>query len=224
MIMIKKPISVRIYDRIDRAFSTLRIAKCIIKGTHFEGANVIGKRTVLDNSTVGYGTYFDGESRFCNCVIGRYCSIACNVHVIQGNHPISEWVSTHPSFYSVSGQSGIIFADHDKYDEYIYADDSGHEALIGNDVWIGYGATILSGVCIGDGAVIAAGAVVTESVPPYAVVGGVPAKVIRYRFREDEIEFLNRFKWWDKDTKWIRENSGSFDNIKSFMESFDKHE
>ena len=217
--MNKKSFSVKLYDRIDRAFSRLRIAKCIIKGTHFEGANVVGKGTVLDNSKVGYGTYFDGDSRFCNCIIGRYCSIAGNVHVIQGTHPTSGWVSTHPSFYSVTGQSGVTFTDRDKYDEYVYADDSGHEALIGNDVWIGYGATVLAGVTIGDGAVIAAGAVVTENVPPYAVVGGVPAKVIRYRFGEDEIEFLNRFKWWDKDKNWICNNSEVFENVKIFMES-----
>ena len=70
---------------------------------------------------------------------------------------------------------------------------------IGNDVWIGLNATILDGVTIGDGAIVAAGAVVTKDVPPYAVVAGVPAKIIKYRFTESQIDFLLKFRWWEKD-------------------------
>ena len=78
--------------------------------------------------------------------------------------------------------------------------------VIGNNVWIGDKATILPGVSIGDGAVIAANAVVTKDVPPYAIVGGVPAKVIGYRYDEDTIDFLLKVKWWNKDKKWFKEH------------------
>ena len=88
---------------------------------------------------------------------------------------------------------------------------------IGNDVWIGLNATILDGVTIGDGAIVAAGAVVTKDVPPYAVVGGVPAKIIKYRFTESQIDFLLKFRWWEKDRKWIQQNYKRFQDIESFI-------
>ena len=222
--MNNKPITVRIYDGLDKMFGRFRLVKCALKGTRFEGANRVGKRSVLDNSAIGYGTYIDADCRFCNCLIGRYCSVAGNVHVVQGVHPSSKWVSTHPAFYSKNKKSGVVYTDSDEFEEFRYADNRMHEAVIGNDVWIGYGSVILAGVKIGNGAIIAAGAVVTEDVPPYAIVGGVPAKIIKYRFEPNEIDFLQRYKWWNKDKVWIRSNYKSFKNIKQFMELHSKHE
>ena len=79
------------------------------------------------------------------------------------------------------------------------------KTIIGNDVWVGYGATILRGVNIGNGAIIGAGAVVTKDVPPYAVVAGVPAKIIRFRFDDNKIDSLQKSNWWDKpfDYEWM---------------------
>ena len=94
---------------------------------------------------------------------------------------------------------------------------------IGNDVWIGLNATILDGVTIGDGAIVAAGAVVTKDVPPYAVVAGVPAKIIKYRFTESQIDFLLKFRWWEKDRKWIQQNYKRFQDIESFIEAYSVH-
>ena len=74
----------------------------------------------------------------------------------------------------------------------------------------------MDGITVNDGAIIAAGAVVTKDIPPYAIVGGVPAKVIRYRFTENEIEFLMKFKWWDKEEKWLSENAIHFHDVKKF--------
>ena len=79
---------------------------------------------------------------------------------------------------------------------------------------------IMDGVSIGNGAVVAAGAVVTKDVPPYAIVGGVPAKIIKYRFTPDQIEFLQQFKWWNMPEDWIRENWQMFEDIEKFAEKF----
>jgi len=97
---------------------------------------------------------------------------------------------------------------------------SGYLVDIGHDVWIGADVKIMDGVSIGNGAVVAAGAVVTKDVPPYAIVGGVPAKIIKYRFTQDQIELLQQFEWWNMPEDWIRENWQLFDNIQKFAEKF----
>lgn len=97
---------------------------------------------------------------------------------------------------------------------------SGYLVDIGHDVWIGADVKIMDGVSIGNGAVVAAGAVVTKDVPPYAIVGGVPAKIIKYRFTPDQIEFLQQFKWWNMPEDWIRENWQMFEDIEKFAEKF----
>lgn len=91
---------------------------------------------------------------------------------------------------------------------------------IGNDVWIGANAVILPGVTVGDGAVIAAGAVVTKDVKPYSIVGGVPAKLIKYRFEPWQIELLLKLKWWDWPLEKIKENITLFQNPKKFFEEY----
>ncbi len=128
-------------------------------------------------------------------VIGRYCSIACGAKFLfnSANHTLSS-LSTYPFpiFYEEWGL--------DK-GEVASAWDNKGDIVVGNDVWIGYEAVILAGVTVGDGAVIAARAVVTKDVPPYTIVGGVPAKPIRRRFPEDTIRRLLALRWWD----WPRE-------------------
>lgn len=131
-----------------------------------------------------------------NLTIGDYCSFSMGTTILIGGNHSTEWVSTYP-FGTIFPEAKIgLDGDDRRYH---------HDVMIGNDVWIGTNTLILSGVTIGDGAVIAAGAVVHKDVPPYAVVGGVPSKVIKYRFDEKDIEELLELKWWDWDKERIRQ-------------------
>jgi len=117
---------------------------------------------------------------------------------------------------------GLNVLDKSKYPEFALASDEIHHVMIGNDVWIGQNVSIINGVSIGDGAIIATGAVVTKNVPPFSVVGGVPAKVLKMRFDEETIEFLKREKWWDKDIADIKKYAHKYDNIENYKSGEEK--
>ena len=133
-------------------------------------------------------------------VIGNFCSIACGAKFIftSANHTLNS-LSTYP-FPIFFEEWGLDRS------EVKTAWDNRGDIIIGNDVWIGYEATIMSGVSIGDGAIIGTRAVVTKDVPPYTIVGGVPAKKIRMRYDNETIEKLLRLKWWDWPYEKIKEN------------------
>lgn len=133
-------------------------------------------------------------------IIGKFCSIACGAKFLfnSANHNLSS-LSTYP-FH-------IFFEEWDlDAKDVTDAWDNKGDIVIGNDVWIGYEAVILAGVTIGDGADIGTRAVVTKDVPPYTIVGGVPAKPIRKRFPEGTIELLLKLKWWDWTEERIRQH------------------
>ena len=124
-------------------------------------------------------------------IIGKFCSIACGAKFLfnSGNHKMASL-----STYTFP----LFFEEWDLEKENVaQAWDQKGDIIIDNDVWIGYEAVILSGVTIGDGAVIGCRAVVTKDIPPYTIVGGVPAKPIRKRFDEETIKELQKIKWWD---------------------------
>lgn len=131
-------------------------------------------------------------------IIGKFCMIASGVtFIMNGANHLTESISTYP--FAIFGED---WGDAMKGKAY----PTKGNTVIGNDVWIGYNATIMAGVTIGDGAIIATNATVVKDVPAYAVVGGNPAKVIKTRFSETEIKRLLDLKWWDKNIDWITAN------------------
>ena len=180
----------------------------------FEGHNRICSNAYVSNTYLGSGTYIGMNSSVISAKIGRYTSIGPCVRITSGSHPTRQFVSMHPAFYSTRKQAGFTFVNEQLYDEGL---DCEYHTQIGNDVWVGDSALIMEGVTVHDGAAVAAGSVVTKDVPPYAVVAGVPAKVIRYRFTPEEIEKLQELKWWEKDTAWLQENADKFQNIEIFL-------
>ena len=152
--------------------------KCKVYQSHIEGRVTIGKYTSV------WGPNIAILSKINSIKIGAFCSIAKNVSIQEYNHK-HDSLSTYHLNSNVFNGTGI--------------DDicSKGGIVIGNDVWVGDGSMILSGVSIGNGAVIAARSVVTKNIPPFAIVGGNPAKIIKYRFDPDEIVRIEKMKWWD---------------------------
>lgn len=177
------------------------------------GKNVkIAPRYLLSNVIIGDFTYISSNSSIRNTLIGKYCSIGENFISGAAIHP-TKCVSTSPLFYSTRKQCGKVIVDKNTIEEY-------KPVKIGNDVFIGANVTILSGVTIGDGAILAAGAVVVKNVDPYSIVGGVPAKHIKYRFDTYIINRLLEIKWWN----WTEEKQSIivdyFKNIEDFIKKY----
>lgn len=172
--------------------------------------NVLFNNVAVINSTIGDHTFVQKNSMIINADIGKFCSIAANVSVSLGKHPTTH-VSSHPAFYSATQPLARTFSSRDTFEPF------DKRVIIGNDVWIGQGAMIMDGIVIGNGAVVAAGAIVTKNIPDYAIVGGVPAKVIRYRFDEGMRKKLLDVKWWNMDESLLEECHGLFSNPKKFL-------
>ena len=161
-----------------------------IKNSTIEKTSKIESGTSFINSSMARHSFCGYDCTILNADIGAFCSIASNVKIGGVPHPV-QFASTSPVFLSHKDSIKAKFARHD-YLPMV-------KTRIGHDVWIGEGAFIKAGVCIGTGAVVGMGAVVTKDVPPYAIVAGNPARVIRSRFSDEMVQSLLATAWWEKD-------------------------
>lgn len=211
-----------IYFLFFSIYKYIKYPSCSIS-TNFIMPNVkLGKKVIIRNgckiqknveiddyTSINENTQIDSNTKY----IGKFCSISHGVKIGMGSHPLSH-ISTSTVFY----EPYRGFVNNQLFNEY---EDKGF-TVIGHDVLIGTNAIILAGVKIGDGAVIGSGAVVTKDVPSYAIVGGNPAKIIKYRFDENIINILLSMKWWDKDIEFLLKKINYFNNVDKFIEEYNK--
>lgn len=209
--------------RTEKEKNTVLLSKCVSNQSTLGEWCIVGERVLIERDvTIGNYSYFNSSKKWIiidsNVTIGNFCSIAPGVTIGMGNHEYN-FVSTHPflynDYYSDISSKCNLRTDGLK--------DKDTTTTIGNDVWIGADAIIKRGVNIGNGAVIAAGSVVTKDVPAFSIVGGVPAKIIKYRTSKENIEFFNRIDeemWWNWTTDEIAKRIDllyDFDSYVLFM-------
>ena len=157
----------------------------------------VGARTKVAESSFGDYSYVVNDSDIIYATVGKFCSIAAHTRLNPGNHPLDRVMLSHVGYRSSAyglGPDDPAFFDWRR----------SSPVALGHDVWIGHGAIVLPGVSVGTGAAVGAGAIVTKDVPPFAVVVGNPARIIRHRFARDVIAALQRIAWWD----WPHERIG----------------
>jgi acetyltransferase-like isoleucine patch superfamily enzyme len=189
----------RMKNKLFSSPQEIQYTKDLLSDRYHIGDHTYGKPRVM---SWGEGT---------SLKIGKYCSIGTNVIIFLGSEHRIDWVSTYPFPFFWAGAKSIPGHPSTKGD-----------VVIGNDVWIGFGATILSGISIGDGAAIGACSVVTRDIPPYAIAAGNPAQVIRFRFDEGTVQKLLQIKWWNWSDEKVADNIRLIcsDSIGAFIKKF----
>ena len=205
-----------VYINITKKNVRVHLTSRIRPKSVFKGYNRVSKNTYF-NGEIGTNSYI-GSNTVLYAHVGNYCSIGSNVTTIIGNHP-TNYVSTSPVFYSRRKQTGCTFADNELFNEILssYVNGKSYGVQIGNDVWIGDNVLIKGGVKIGNGAIVAMGSVVVKDVAPYSIVGGVPAKLIKYRFDDETIRKLLKTSCWAWEIRKIKQYSKYMRNVDVFL-------
>ena len=171
---------------------------CFINKTNIHKKSKVYRFSRITSSFIGKYTYIGPNTVIKNCEIGNYCSIAQNVKIGLGIHPIN-FISTSPLFYSPKNPLNINFSKKTYFN-------SSKRTIIGNDVWIGTNVVIFDGVKIGNGSIIAAGAIVNKDVPEYNIYGGVPARKISERFDDSIKKIVINSEWWNEDYQFLNKS------------------
>lgn len=166
----------------------------------------IGTDTILNNTKMKSYSYIGNNCLIQFTEIGKFCSIGSNIQIGLGVHPLN-YLTTSPVFYKKNNPIGSSLVNQDLFfEEYKIT-------TINDDVWIGNGVIIPGGIKIGQGSVIASGCVVTKDVPPYAIVAGVPAKIVKYRFKEEVIKLLCEHKLSELSTEALLQLNDTIQNL-----------
>lgn len=169
--------------------------------------------TLFYHSTMDRHSFAGYDCDIQHADIGAFTSIANRVVIGGGRHPM-EWVGMSPVFYAGRDSVKAKFSEHLRHPV--------KRVVIGHDVWIGHSAMVLPGVVVGNGAVIGAGAIVTKPVPPYAVVAGNPARLLRYRFDEETVQRFESIKWWSWPEDDLYSLGSLTDNVPAFLDAAEK--
>ena len=188
-----------------------RLRPAAIRNSEIHSTSKIEPGSQVVSSKFGRHSYCGYDCVFLNTSIGSFCSISDNVVIGGSNHPM-HFVSTSPVFLSHRDSVKAKFAKFEYLDL--------PQTIIGNDVWIGHSALVRAGVNIGHGAVVAMGSVVTKDVPPYAIVGGNPAKVLRLRFSENMCAKLLATEWWNLSDEELTRWAAFFDSPEVFLNAW----
>ena len=201
-LLMKNPLTLWLRWLVKAVLLHLRHASITVEYMADAQRSVFGKHNTLRkycrirNARLGDYSYVGRESQVYEAEVGKFTCIGPRVTIGPGEHP-TDRVSIHPMFYSTMGQSNPVIVASNSFDEMPVT-------VIGHDVWIAQGAILRSGIRIGNGAIVAAGAVVVKDVPAYAIVGGVPSKVIGYRFDEERRQKLEELQWWNWSEEQLR--------------------
>ncbi len=187
-----------------------------VRATSFGAFCEIGARTKVAESSFGDFSYAVNDCDIIYATIGKFCSIAAYSRINPGNHPLDRVAMNHFTYRSSAyglGPDDPAFFDWRR----------GFRTTLGHDVWLGHGAVVMPGVTMGNGSVAGAGAIVTKDAPPFAIVAGNPARLLRYRFPPELIAALERIAWWDWPHARLREAMTDFRTLgaETFCHKYD---